>query len=203
MKAKRWLTRSHALIWCYVSWGSIQWLPRAWRSALSVCVCVRMCAHNSSENSLCECVDANGSNGLKGTGWAVTRSVPWPHTLTLNIFPSSFPTSSIWPPQVRSPTFIYFVTYFIYLIGISRVLFWALSHVGFPRSSWSRYSFQDESNPWMLSCFSPLFISSCTWQKKTLVLKDRIKLFTNYYWKGFIFIFGHKASVITQQFGWL
>ena len=63
-----------------------------------VCVCVCVCVRTSPLRlTLCECVDTKGINGLEGTSWVLTGSVPWPHPLTLKHKhpPSSSLTSSV------------------------------------------------------------------------------------------------------------
>lgn len=61
-------------------------------------VCVCLCVHTSPLRiTLCECMDTKGINGLEGTSWVLTGSVPWPHPLTLKHKhpPLSFPTSAV------------------------------------------------------------------------------------------------------------
>lgn len=129
MKSGPCLTRSHALAWCYVSWGTTQWAPQGFlMSAKCACACVRA----QFPRRQC-CVNVESQTGATTSGGksdAVTRCVQWPHTVSL------FLSNLIYlPPLDPFPGLYLFSLHFIYLIGVPELLLCMFSHVGFPSNT--------------------------------------------------------------------
>lgn len=166
-------------------------------SAKCVCACACVCII-PLRIVLCECVDANGSNGLEGTGWVVTCPVPWPHTLTRNIFLLPFQLYLSGPH--RSGLLLLFILLLILFIssGSHGSSSGPLVMLDFREVVGHDIASKTSQTPASCPVF-PLFLLAAALGKKALVLKDMIELLL----EGFYFIFGHKANVITQQFGWL